>query len=80
MTSANERVLKSLTCTALQRNALAVFELVSWAAAEAVIFFCADDAVSNTGFTPLPSRGEEPLWTDFPTLTLKQVPGLVKFI
>lgn len=70
----------SLTCTALQRDALAVSELVSWAAVETVICCRADYAVRRTGFTPSPCRVEEPLRTDISTLSLEEVPGHPEFV
>ena len=69
----------SLTWPALQRHALAVSELVSRAAVEAVIC-CADDAVCRAGLTPTPRGVEEPLRTGIPTLILKEVPGNPKLI
>lgn len=80
VTKSNEALAASLTCTALQWDTLAISDLVSWAAVEAVIHCCTDDAVGRTGFTPSPCRVEEPLWTDTPTLTLKEVSDHLKLV
>ena len=87
VTSVNDDVTKScealpasLTFAALQRVAVSISELVSWAAVKAVILCCADNAVCSTGLTASPHRVEEPLWTDIPTLTMKAVPDHPKLI
>lgn len=70
----------SFTCIALQRHTLAYSELVSRAAAQAATGSRAEDAVLRTRLTLSPHRVEKPLWTDVPTLTLKEVPGHPEFI
>lgn len=72
-----------LTCAAMQWDAVAISELVSWAALEAAICFSADDAVCRTHVTPSPFwafKLEQPLWADIQALTLKEVPGHAKHI
>ena len=70
----------SLTCAALQWDAVTVFEKVSWAAVEAAVSCHTSEALCRTGFTTLPFRVEEALWTDFSTLTLEKEPGHTKSI
>lgn len=70
----------SLTCITPQWDALAISELVSWAAVEAAICRGADDAVCRTGCTLSLCRVEEPLLTDVITPTLKKVSGYAEAI
>lgn len=72
--------LFSLTCAALQRDALAISELVSWAAVEAAISCHADGTVFRAGLAQLPFRVEEPLRTHIPTLALEEVPGYPELV
>lgn len=76
----NKSQTASLTCTALQWDAVALAEPVSWAAFEASICCCTGDADCRTGFTSFPCRMEEPLWTSISTLTLEEVPRNPKLI
>lgn len=62
------------TCAALQWDALALPQLVSWAAMEAEVCRRADDTVGRTGLALLPFGVVEALWTGVPTLTLEEVP------
>lgn len=68
------------TCTALQWDALALPQLVSWAAMEAVVCCRADGTVGRTGLALLPFGVVEALWAGVPTLTLEEVPEHSKLI
>lgn len=68
------------TCAALQWDALALPQLVSWAAVEAVVCLWADGTVGWTGLALLPFGVVEALWAGVPTLTLEEVPEHPKLI